>query len=626
MDTQKASPGVEAGTESTIALNVTPSDQEDKLTSQTRKSNLKNNNEQITIKGSRRKSGDRDNNDNSISGNNHAAKLQQLLPPKQLNNHQRQHKQSPTNRANRRQNVTKSDHDNNRKPKSDGKQPERVHSELSVTVTATAVQEENRINTNLDEFANRALELKNEINAALDKQMNQLLIDLPASEVVELRESLLKLSLVGEDDKQTNRAVDKQSEKPSIDYDKRTQVELIKNGPKTAGQSNEQTTVTSERAWPSDSSNRGTLRELESLDDMNLDPDSQYIALSSSLQEQFVNVPHLLEPICRKLVQLSCRNNQLLVDCQNYRLENQKLASIREKLESLCRELQKANNSIRIESLELIRAEQGRAKEQTGKIQLTLAGVVKLFDENQQRNLNLRQENMELQSKLKSVLEHCNNWEKGVETFLKQRDMENKLLRTELAKANLLKNEEREKLLKEKEELLRMLSIMQEQQHKIEGQEAKLRSDLSSYATKYNECQAIISKGMSKFQVETKRMLKQLEKSRHDYMALLTKYESSNKKIAQLLEEKQRLDKALRMESKKNDTLEKLCRALRNATTGKNGKNDDGTGGSCRDNEDGGIGFVCLRKTKDEEEKPRSGEEATKGLAPDAADRLSESR
>jgi len=294
-----------------------------------------------------------------------------------------------------------------------------------------------------------------------------------------------------------------------------------------------------------------------------LDSDSKVIALMSSLQKQYNNEPQLLEPVCRKIVDLSEQNEQLISDCERFQTENRKLLMVKQKLESLCRELQKSHNSIRTESLDLIKVEQGKAKEQTTKIQSTLSGVIKLFDENQQRNMNLRQENQELQTKLKSLLDHCDSWEKSVEAALRQRDIENRLLKTELAKANLLKNEEKEKFLGEKQELLQILSMMQEQQHRIEGQEAKLRSDLSNYASKYDECQAVISQGMNRFQVESKKMLKQIEKSKQDYRVLLTKYEINNKRMAQLLEEKQYWNKSMSLANKKVETLEKLCRALR---------------------------------------------------------------
>lgn len=281
------------------------------------------------------------------------------------------------------------------------------------------------------------------------------------------------------------------------------------------------------------------------------------------LRPFLIGEPHILRSLIMRIVKMKDDNAELTENCEKYQAENQKLLLVKQKLENLCRELQKSNNAIRIESLDLIKVEQSKAKEQTTKIQSTLSGVIKLFDENQHRNMSLRQENHDLQMKLKSLLDHCDNWEKSVEATLRQRDIENRLIKTELAKANLSMNEEKEKFLGEKQELLQILSMMQEQQHRIEGQEAKLRSDLSSYANKYDECQAVISKGMNRFQAETKRMLKQIEKSKQDYKVLLSKYETSNKRMAQLLEEKQYWDRAMSLANKKIETLEKLCRALR---------------------------------------------------------------
>lgn len=294
-----------------------------------------------------------------------------------------------------------------------------------------------------------------------------------------------------------------------------------------------------------------------------LDPKSKFVALKASLASQFTSAPELLEPICKKFIHLTNQIDTLTLYNEQNQMEIGKLRDIKGKLSELCRELQKTNNEIRIENLSMIKGEQNKAKEQAGKIQSTLGGVMKLFDENQQRNLALKQENLELQNKLKSLLEHCENWEKCVDTTLKQRDIENKLLKTEIARLNLLHNEEKERFCLEKQELLKALSMMRGQQSKIEEKEAKLRLDLSNYASKYDECQEIIHKGLSKFQLESKRMLKQIEKSRQDYIQLLGKYEQSNKTIKKLLEEKQNWAHSLGASNKKLDTLERLCRSLK---------------------------------------------------------------
>ena len=294
-----------------------------------------------------------------------------------------------------------------------------------------------------------------------------------------------------------------------------------------------------------------------------LEPETKFIALKSSLERHFVECPQLLDPICNKFISLSKQIDALTLYNERNQMEIEKLTGIKSKLSDLCRELQRSKNQIRIESLELIKAEQNKAKEQADKIQSTLSGIMKLFDENQQRNSSLRQENIELQSKLESILERCDNWEKCAETALKQRELENRLMKTEMAKLSLVHNEDKEKFFKEKQELLKALVNMKAQQSKIEEKEAKLRSDLTNYSSKYDECQEIIHKGLSKFQLESKRMLKQIEKSRQDYIQLLGKYEACNKKIKQLLEEKQTWAKSLGAANKKVDTLERLCRTLK---------------------------------------------------------------
>lgn len=446
----------------------------------------------------------------------------------------------------------------------------------------------------LESYAKKTQELKQDIKDALDRQSNINSVDDNPMEISQLRSEILSMSQIGQDrsgsvstgaEDHSNPPADETSQmsdsvqidakqREAIDNsvegialapsDARGEPNIIDNSPNDVAISvalNENELDTS--AISTTETKAANESEFELLK-AKLDQDSKYAALLASLQQQFGELPKALEPICRRLVAMSEENDFLRSDLNSCNIEKNKLISVKQKLENLCRELQKSNNAIRIESFDLIRLEQAKAKEQAAKIQSTLSGVIKLFDDNQQRNMALRQENHELQNRLKALLSHCDNWEKSTETALKQRDIENRLMRTELAKANLLRSEDKEKHLSEKQELLQIMSLMQEQQHRIEGQEAKLRSDLSSYATKYDECRVVISKGMSKFQQESCRMLKEIEKSKQDYKALLVKYEASTKRVSQLLEERRQWDQAAGLANRKVETLEKLCRALRN--------------------------------------------------------------
>lgn len=542
-------------------------------------------------------------------------------------------RQSKQNQQKQQQQQQKSPNtqDKSKANLAEGSPPSDSPQDGSLDMNGKSTQSNTNNNTaicsNLNEFSERAKELKDDINKALERQANMQIIEQPLK-VTQLLDTILELSGSGKLDEANGTSHDTEKDESrseqSTECDQNDGIKLPK-GEHHLVEANRQKescgldTITVEsnessqlvhdesRSMSSSDRNNSNCEEISEKNAKNrpkignkssgnispsslkinpikddilsnefepltakLDADTKYAALFASLQRHFTSAPDLLEPICKKLIHLSDQNDRLSSECIQYKSENQKLLVIKEKLENLSRELQKANNLIRIESLDLIKAEQGKAKEQTAKIQSTLSGVIKLFDENQQRNMNLRQENVDLQSRLKSLLEHCDNWEKSVEAALKQRDIENRLIKTELAKSNLIKNEEREKFLGEKQELLRVLSMMQEQQHRIEGQEAKLRSDLSSYASKYDECQAVISKGMSKFQTESKRMLKQLEQSRHDYVSLLSKYEVTTKKVGQLLEEKKHWSESMSKANKKIETLEKLCRALKADTVGRN--------------------------------------------------------
>lgn len=298
-----------------------------------------------------------------------------------------------------------------------------------------------------------------------------------------------------------------------------------------------------------------------------LDPDSKCSLLLASIKrficdnEQLKGfsfepklINTLLEPLCRKLVELSdlLANNEI-----DFKLEQNR----RLKLENLCRELQKSNNSIRLESLELIQVEQKRSKEQGSKIQETLSGVMKLFNENQARNVAICKENRDLQTKLISILEHCGNWEKSVETALKEKDLTIKLAKTQVAKSELLRHEEKESWLVQKRDYLQIINLLQAKQTILEEQSEKLRKDLQVNMEKYEIFHKQVGEKTNKFQRESKVLFDRMEKSSKEHKTMVNSYEhllNENKKWVQVNE----------LSAKKIDALEKLCRTLRNQNNG----------------------------------------------------------
>lgn len=128
---------------------------------------------------------------------------------------------------------------------------------------------------------------------------------------------------------------------------------------------------------------------------------------------------------------LQKKQNQLVQDKDNLRNEHSKAILARSKLESLCRELQRHNRSLKVHPLPLVlkllqeqcpeaflcdfllqdegvqrtRLEEEKRKEVTTHFQSTLNDIQTQMEQHNERNASLRQENGELAEKLKKLYE-----------------------------------------------------------------------------------------------------------------------------------------------------------------------------------------------------------------------------
>ncbi|PSN39142.1 hypothetical protein C0J52_22769 [Blattella germanica] len=85
--------------------------------------------------------------------------------------------------------------------------------------------------------------------------------------------------------------------------------------------------------------------------------------------------------------------------------EHSKAVLTRSRLESLCRELQRQNKAIKDESLLKIREEEEKRKEVSAKFQSTLNEITTLMQQNNEKNSKLREDNIEMTKKFKTICE-----------------------------------------------------------------------------------------------------------------------------------------------------------------------------------------------------------------------------
>uniref|UniRef100_A0A3Q2THC8 Taxilin alpha n=1 Tax=Fundulus heteroclitus TaxID=8078 RepID=A0A3Q2THC8_FUNHE len=263
---------------------------------------------------------------------------------------------------------------------------------------------------------------------------------------------------------------------------------------------------------------------------------------------------------------LQKKQSQLVQEKDNLRSEHSKAILARGKLESLCRELQRHNRTLKEEGIQRTRLEEEKRKEVTSHFQATLNDIQAQMEQHNERNASLRQENAELAEKLKKLYEQYKLREEHIDKVVKHKDLQQQLVDAKLHQAQeLLKESEerhdREKdfLLKEAVESKRMCELMKQQ-------EVHLKQQLSLYTEKFEEFQTTLSKSnevFTTFKQEMEKMTKKIKKLEKETAMYRSRWESSNKALLEMAEEKAVRDRDFEALQGKVQRLDKLRRALK---------------------------------------------------------------
>lgn len=175
-----------------------------------------------------------------------------------------------------------------------------------------------------------------------------------------------------------------------------------------------------------------------------------------------------LSAMCKKYIEVVDENRKLqvslkqsekcisMIQREKEQIQSEKSKAIltRSRLESLCRELQRQNNALKEESLMKIREEEEKRKEVSAKFQNTLTEITALMAETNEKNIKLREDNIEIHKKFKSVFDEMDIREQHFEGMHQMMKHELQVAEAKLAKVTLEMAEEKEKLLKDKNALL----------------------------------------------------------------------------------------------------------------------------------------------------------------------------
>ncbi|XP_054271947.1 alpha-taxilin [Macrosteles quadrilineatus] len=264
------------------------------------------------------------------------------------------------------------------------------------------------------------------------------------------------------------------------------------------------------------------------------------------------------------------RCSMLQREKEQLQTEHSKAILTRSRLENLCRELQRQNKAIKDESLLKIREEEEKRKEVSAKFQTTMNEITTLMQQNNDKNMKLRDDNIDMTTKLKNICEQYEIRQQQVERISKQMQLEQQLADAKLAKLKMEMAAEREMLLREKQQLL--LEIQQYQQRCTEFQatEVNLRNQISMYNDKYDEFQKALARSndvFGGFKGEMEKMSKKICKLEKETSSWKQRWERSHNALLEMAADKQKSEQELAVVSRQLVTLQGLCRTLQTERT-----------------------------------------------------------
>ena len=287
------------------------------------------------------------------------------------------------------------------------------------------------------------------------------------------------------------------------------------------------------------------------------DASSSAEAKLAALSKLFLDKASALRTCERRLEDAEAQRGVALVQRDATRNDMEKVQAVKDKLEVLCRELQKANKAVVADAKASAAAEAAKRGALSDKFESGLGDISeKLNAHALDREASLK-ENEELREHLRKLIERGDLQEahlrKAKETF----DLEKQLMEAQLAEAA------------ERRVAADALRDALEQQLAARGErENALTEQLAGYSAKFSEFQSVIAQSnetFAAFKQESSSREKELAEAKRRAAELERKARASDVALIELLDEKKKLTSAVAGLQAQKEKLEGLCRALRAA-------------------------------------------------------------
>ncbi|KAH8953144.1 hypothetical protein BDL97_08G008000 [Sphagnum fallax] len=231
-----------------------------------------------------------------------------------------------------------------------------------------------------------------------------------------------------------------------------------------------------------------------------------------------------------------------------------KVSALRQKLESLCRELQRQNKILLDENKRVSTEEQQKRQELSTKFHNTIKDITSKLEEQGDERLQQIKENEILREKLKHFTQQYEIREQHYGHQLRTKALEQQLAEVKLKQQQELFAQEEAKSHLYTEQIAQLLKTEQD-----------LRSQLGLYGDKFEQFQDTLTKSndvFATFKKEMEKMSKTIKKLEKENFSLKKKCEKSDVTIIELLDERASLKKQAETSRNQKEKLEALCRSL----------------------------------------------------------------
>ncbi|XP_010253571.1 PREDICTED: alpha-taxilin isoform X2 [Nelumbo nucifera] len=228
--------------------------------------------------------------------------------------------------------------------------------------------------------------------------------------------------------------------------------------------------------------------------------------------------------------------------------------AVRDKLESLCRELQRQNKMLMDECKRVSTEGQNMRLDLSTKFHDAIKDVSNKLEQQKDECLSQFKDNEMLRNKLKQLADQYAVSEQQFTQKLKQKTLELQL-------ADLKLQQHEEKLAQEQSQM----KLYAEQVSQLLSTEKNLRLQLAADGEKFQQFQDALMKSNEVFETfkqEIEKMAKSIKELKKENVFLKSKCEKSDFTLIELVEEREQFKKQIEKLKNQKEKLESLCRSL----------------------------------------------------------------